>query len=151
MEPIRNVLVAVDLSDRSAKVVAAAARIVSESGARFRVLHVIRDLVAEAAFYDASQDLGSVQGDLERRAHEQLRALAHSGLAARPVEVEVRSGVPWSEILAAALHHRVDLVVMGAHFRDEGPAKPRVLADAVTKVSQMAPCPVLVVPTAAED
>ena len=148
MEPIRSVLVAVDLSARSGLVLETALRVVESQEANFLLLHVIRDIAADVAFYDSTSDVGSLQGELESGADAQLTALRDEVAGPRKVAVEVRSGLPWAEIVAAAIREQSELVVMGAHFHDEG--RNRVLADAVSKVTQLAPCPVLVVPTAEE-
>ncbi|MBK8975807.1 MAG: universal stress protein [Planctomycetes bacterium] len=147
MDPIRTVLVAVDLSSRTDKVMAVAHRLVLDRhGARAILLHVVSDYEAALGTYGTGRVIEGLQKDLEAAARGRLSELAAQWEAADEVAIDVRSGPPWSEIVAAAMHHRADLIVMGAHFEDL--PKHKVLGDSVTKVTRISPCPVVVVPVA---
>lgn len=150
MEPIRRVLVAVDLTPRSELVIHAARRVVPDRGAEFVLMHVVSDLESLLGVYVAGGDVGSLQSDIRERAQSQLERLRaehfRDGVDCR---VELRQGPIWSEIVAAAIAHRSDLAFVGAHFTDL--PKHKTTGDIVAKVTKIAPCPVVVVPSDAMD
>lgn len=155
MQPIRTALLAVDLSTRSAKVLAAAVRFLQPlPDSRIVVLHVISDYEAALGAYAGASGLSTgqleeLQGKLEQGAEQQLAAVVADWPGDWPEPIlEVRRGAPWSEIVAAAMHHRAELVFLGAHFQDL--PKHKVLGDVVSRVTRQVDCPVMVVPTSEE-
>lgn len=145
--PIRRVLLAVDLSPRSALVLRAARRVVPDPEVRLQLMHVVGDPVEALGAEDAGKDTAALQGELEVRARGQLEALRHDLLGDRPeVEIVLRRGPIWGEIVAAAMAFRADLAFMGAHFSDAITAH-RAVGDLAAKIARIAPCPIVVVPS----
>ena len=65
-----------------------------------------------------------------------------------PVEIDVGSGAPGASIVAAAIDHHADLIVMGTHGRT---GLHRLLMGSVAEyVLRHAPCPVLTIRPGAE-
>ena len=148
MEPIRTVLAAVDLTPRSDRVLEVVRRVAPGADVVRRIVHVVGDLETQFSVYGGGEALPDLQNRIEREARGQLLELKqrHFG-ATEGVEVEVRTGPVWSEIVAAALHDRADLVFLGAHFADQ--PRDKLEGNVGIKVCRFSPCPVVVVPTAA--
>lgn len=66
----------------------------------------------------------------------------------KEVEIQTCAGVPYTEILRLARKESVDLIVMGAHTRDEDVGATRyrnVVGSTMQRVAKSARCPVLIV------
>lgn len=88
-------------------------------------------------------DTDRLQAQYEQRVRDQVRAEADSlGEVKVPMEVHVRVGVPWREIVAAAQELGVTLIVIGCRGRRGLAAM--LLGSTVENVAKHAPCPVLV-------
>jgi nucleotide-binding universal stress UspA family protein len=145
--PIQRVLLAVDLTSRSELVIRAARRVVPDSGAQLQLMHVVRDLAEVLGVYDSEKTADALQQEIETRAREQLQALRDDLLGDRPhVEIVLRKGPIWGEIVAAAMAFQADLAFMGAHFSDATKDR-RAVGDLAAKISKIAPCPIVVVPS----
>ncbi len=147
MEPIRTILAAVDLTPRSDRVLEAARRVVPDERVACRVVHIVGDLESLLSVYGGGETLADIQTRIEREAEEKLAVLVarHYGERAN-LATEVRTGPVWSEIVAAAMHHRADLLFLGAHFADQ--PRDKLQGAVGQKVCRFSPCPVVVVPTA---
>ena len=145
--PIQRVLLAVDLTPRSELVLRAARRVVPDPGVRLQLMHVVGD-PAEAVNTDREgADTAALQQELDARARGQLETLRHDFLGDRPeVEIVLRRGPIWGEIVAAAMAFRADLTFMGAHYSDAVTAH-RAVGDLAAKIARIAPCPIVVVPS----
>ena len=88
-------------------------------------------------------------GDYEAWVEEEIRTTYEKQLAkTKNCIVHTQVGVPHTEILRAARKLDVDLIVMGAHSREEDVAATRfrnVLGSTMQKVAQKARCPVLII------
>ena len=141
--PIRQILAPVDFSSPSLDAVEYAIQLAHGLGAKLTLMHVL-----EPVCYDLDCGLGMIEHETRKRDHwnrqlTELRDLVTSfGL---PAEYEISGGVPSDAILASALRHRVDLIVIGTHGR-RGVSSKRFgsVADAVLR---RATCPVLTVKT----
>lgn len=121
-----RILVAVDEKAASAAAVRVAAAIAAPTNARVSVLHV-----HEPGYRDGGPD------SPESRAS---RLLVDSGI---PALIEVRSGEPAWEILAAARTLRADLLVMGSRGRSS--VAGALLGSVSQEVVGRSKCPVLLV------
>ncbi len=141
--PIRHILAPLDFSSSSLDAVEYAIQLAHGLGATLTLMHVL-----EPVSYDLDCGLGLIEQEGRKRDHwnRQLTELkdlvTSSGLTA---DVEISGGIPSDAILASALRHRADLVVMGTHGR-RGVSDWRFgsVADAVLR---RATCPVLTVKT----
>ncbi|MBS0177614.1 MAG: universal stress protein [Nitrospira sp.] len=138
---IRHILAPLDFSSPSLDAVEYAVQLANGLRATVTLMHVL-----EPVCYDLDCGLGLVEQEAQKRDHwnkqlEELRTFVTSfGLAA---DVEIAGGMASDVILASALRHRSDLIVMGTHGR-RGLSVERFgsVADAVLR---RATCPVLTV------
>lgn len=140
---IRHILAPLDFSSPSLDAVEYAVQLANGLGAGVTLMHVL-----EPVPYDLDCGLGVIEQEMQKRDYwnKQLAELqtfvTSFGLAA---DVEIAGGIASDAILAAALRHRSDLIVMGTHGR-RGLSVERFgsVADAVLR---RATCPVLTVKT----
>jgi nucleotide-binding universal stress UspA family protein len=137
-----RVLVPVDLSSGSSRLLETAERLLADGG-KILLLHVVDFVpsVVEGAFggYARAKDLRSTHEEAKQRLLEMRRA--HAAL---PVETSVLEADPDDGILEAAARFRADAIVLGAHA--DRRIGPFVLGSVAQKVLRRAPCPVVVVP-----
>lgn len=112
----RDLLLPLSLVPEHDRVFAIALRLAEPGRARIRLLHVIETIPGIegddlAAFYDS----------LRERAEQALAGWA-SALRAQGLEVEseIRFGKRGPTIVAAAVEHRCDLIVLTSHAADPG-------------------------------
>lgn len=114
MSIYRHILVAVDLTDDAAQVVARAQNFQGE-GVRFSLVHALEPL-GFAYGGDIPMDLTSIQDQLTAHARAKLAELAP--LLQVPAERQyVFTGMPEAEIHRLADQEGVDLIVIGSHGR----------------------------------
>lgn len=132
----RKILVPVDIGalDRGERILRKA-QVLSDDGGEIVLLNVVEDLPGYLAI---DIPVGLIENAL-KDARTQLTALkAKLGVEAR---VEVRSGTPAREILAAAGEHESDLIIIGSHKPDFSNYLIGATAD---RVVRHAKCAVLV-------
>lgn len=141
-----KLLVAVDLSDSSAAVIAAAAALAARTGAEQTLLHVAEP---EPEFVGHDIDPPVMRDGVAARFHEehrQLQALAQGlrerGHACTAILVQ---GATVETILREADKVAADLIVLGSHGK--GVMKRLVLGSVSDGVLRQARVPVVVVPT----
>ena len=109
------------------------------------MVHVVRDLESLLGVYVCKKPLPELQSELEIEGKAKLQRLGRecftAGARAREI---VLSGIPWREIVAAAIRHRVDAIVIGSHSEER--PEHRILGSTVAHVIRHAPCSVVVVP-----
>ena len=98
--PLRQILVATDLSQRAGLAVTRAAQLSREHGAALTALHV---LPAE------------INDDIADGVRSSLQAYLGAYLECAPVDIVIRRGRPVREIVAETASCAADLVVVGAH------------------------------------
>lgn len=146
MDKKKLILVAVDLTEASRGVIREGLRAALAFGADMQLMHVVHELESMYGIYLGGGSVRALQDDIDGQADDRLEALrmAHLDGAGVVCEAVVKKGVPWSEIVGAALHHDSGLIVIGAHFSKK--PEHRILGSTVERVLRQAPCPVLVVP-----
>lgn len=145
---MKHILVPVDFSDVTERVIERAIALARAFGAHITLLHVA---APDPSFvgYDAGPQ--SVRDQVAREVHEEHRALGdldrrieREGITSTALLVR---GFPVEKILKEARALPADLVVMGSHGRS---ALRHLLVGSVTDgVLRDCACPVLVVPSAA--
>ncbi|MDN3520213.1 universal stress protein [Halomonas ramblicola] len=110
----RHVLVAVDLTKDSHKVLERAAQIADRNHARLSILHTLEPL-GFAYGGDIPMDLTSIQDQLDEHAKQRLAEIADPLVAKEDQHVLV--GMPDTEIHRFAEEYDVDLIVVGSHGR----------------------------------
>lgn len=145
-----RILVAVDDADITPSVLAWTRHLAARFDARVAAVHVVSSAVLSHVLSIAAAQDGA-EGAAPERAREAFRretdgwisGMVTGSLDARRATSEVDFGEPGREIVAAALRHDSDLVVLGSHGAG---GVPRVLlGSVVSEVLHHAPCPVLVV------
>ena len=139
MKGFRNVLVPLDFSPTTAKVVEAAARVLHPEG-RLLLLHVVEWLPAmgEGLFgvYAHPKDMAAMRDG----ATQKLREIGR-GMPVPTVEVEVIEGKPAGGILEVAAREKSDLIVIGTHGR--GTIDHLLIGSVAERVIRKAECAVL--------
>ena len=141
---MNNILVPVDFSDVTPRVVKAAAQLAKPFGSKLILLHVAESAVPAlpTGSVSAAAAPGAVSGQLG-----QLQHLVES-LGLESVTVEL-TGPPMNQIMTQAETRRVDLIVLGTHGR--GPLYHLFAGGVLDGILRRARCPVLVVPLAGEE
>ena len=146
MIAIKNVLVATDFSEPSAKALNYARAMARSFGARLHVLHVFEPLwITSADVVGGGVALASMIQGLEDTARKQLDdAVTEEDRRELHADATlITSESPAREIAHYASEHQIDLIVIGTHGRS---GLSRMLIGSVAeKVVRMAPCPVLTV------
>lgn len=111
---MKNILVALDNSDRAPKTLQAALLFAEKTGAKLTLLRAIPwpTELPSHAYPLTPADFEAVS---ERISQEELESLSKDAPKERIAACLVRFGTPWREICDAAKELDVDLIVMGAH------------------------------------
>lgn len=131
---MKRILVATDLSERSARAVSRAAMLAAQSSAELILLHVVEDSQPEP-----------LVREIERLATTELEAIARSlgDLQRARYSVRVVRDDALSGIVAAAADSSADLIVMGIHRRSL--FKDVLVGTTLERVIRARPAPILVV------
>lgn len=140
MSHYHNILVAIDLSDESKKVLDRAWQIAERNHAEVSVLHTLEPL-GFAYGGDIPMDLSSIQDQLDEHAHKRLKELAADFKIPEERQYVV-VGMPDTEIHRMAKEKDFDLVVVGSHGRH---GLQLLLGSVSSGVLHGAPCDVLAV------
>ena len=147
--PFEKILVPTDFGPTSRHAFEYALALARQTGATLHLLHVIAYPVEVPSWPEACR--AEVTGSRQRLRDDAEREIA--GFAALADEVkmttEVVGGNPSRAIALAARHRNCQLIVMGAHGRDE--VGHLVLGSVAERVTHTAPCPVLTVSAATEE
>jgi nucleotide-binding universal stress UspA family protein len=140
---LKDVLVAVDLTDLSAIVLEDARDLARAFSATVHLVHVVDDL-AHRKPHVPPAELGKMQTTIETRAHEKLDVLLDQDLRSTGAHTVVLTSVrPALAILAYARDASVDLIVIGTHshrgFADW------FMGSAAQEIVRAAECPVLAI------
>ena len=142
----KRILVPLDFSDASARVLEHAKMLAERFEASVELLHVVPNpfMATTAMLYVGTplpQDfLNELERDASQRLHNTLTAAEREHLKARSV---VKIGDPLIEIVEHARRERVDLIVMGTHGRTG--VSHWFLGSVAERVVRTAACPVLTV------
>lgn len=144
-----KILVPVDFSDASGKLLSVAEETARVRGAALHLVHVIEP-VAEMAGLETDPAMAQLtiaqDFDAEKRIESERLAKMCAEITARGTACtsEVRFGLPADEIISAAKDAAANLVVMGSH--GHGALYHLFTGSVVTGVLRRIDCPVLVVP-----
>jgi universal stress protein A len=145
---MKTILVSVDFSDVTLKVVKAAVHLAKPFQSRIILLNVFEPgptLMGIGGAPDAvavpQTPPPSAPPDYTQRFSHLQEMISSIGLVSTIVELE---GIPSDLILSQAENSRVDLIVLGSHSR--GPLSHLFLGSVADGVLQRARCPVLIVP-----
>ncbi|WP_458524757.1 universal stress protein [Onishia taeanensis] len=142
----RHILVAVDLTKDSHKVLERALPIADRNQAKLSIMHTLEPL-GFAYGGDIPMDLTSIQDQLDDHAKQRLAEIADPHQVAKE-DQHVVVGMPDTEIHRFAEEHDVDLIVVGSHGRH---GFALLLGSTSTGVLHGAKCDVLAVRVGDED
>ena len=147
---MRTVVAAVDFSDVSPDVVAAAVGLASGADATVWLVHVAAPDPDFAGYSTGPQEVRDAVADALRADHRELEALARSaavpGVRVEPLMVR---GPTVDTLVAKAADLAADVIVVGSHGR--GALLRAVLGSVSEGVVRRAGRPVLIVPSRAEE
>ena len=139
-EMFQNVLIPVDLSEKHAAAVEAAAGLAKGFGSVVHLLHVIEEIEG-SSFAELEDFYTALRGRAEKALEHWRAALARHGTDAF---CEIRLGKRGPEILAFAEQAGCDLIILTSHTLE--PDQPgRGLATLSHQIALLAPCAVLLV------
>ncbi len=115
MTSYNHILVGVDLSEESPKVIERAQSLAEMNKAKVSITHIIEPLTF-AYGGDIPMDLSEVQDQLQQQATIQLAKLAQT-INVPPERQHVVIGQPATEMHQLADQQQVDLIVVGSHGR----------------------------------
>lgn len=142
---MKTILVPVDFSDATPRIIAAARPLAEAFSSRVVLLHVAEPEPDFVGFEPGPMSVrAAVAGDL-RHEHHDLEALKASlpGLDVLALQVQ---GATAETIVAESARQGADLIVMGSH--GHGALYHLLVGSAATGVLKAATCPVLIVPCA---
>jgi universal stress protein A len=115
MSDYQTILVTVDLSEDSTRIVQRARAIADNAGAQLHVIHVIEPL-SFAYGGDIPMDFSGIQDEIYQQANQQLQRFAESS-GIDDQHRHIVMGRPEVEIHAKAEEVSADLIVVGSHGR----------------------------------
>jgi nucleotide-binding universal stress UspA family protein len=134
MTAIKHILVPIDFSDASARVLEFGRTLAHACGASLHLLHVIGYPLMDSQTLEQER----------HRALSRLDALLdRADREARHATTSCEVGTPTTAIVAYAGQHAIDLIVMGTHWH--GPTFQMVTGSIAEGVLGLAPCAVLAV------
>jgi nucleotide-binding universal stress UspA family protein len=145
---IQRVLVPVDFSEYTEKVIRYGAEISRDRSSKLYFLHVI-----DQRIIDAAQELNitAYSGDFVKTVNKLVqdredllhRQVPQDWIAGIEAEFLIRRGRPADEIIAAAKEQEIDLIILGS--RGKSALSSLLVGSVARNVVNHAPCPVLVV------
>ncbi|MCU0555543.1 MAG: universal stress protein [Syntrophales bacterium] len=142
----KTVLVPTDFSEFSDRAVRQAVDIAEQNNAKIFLLHVIDKLQQCAIDYCIPlETMMKVQSDSEKEASKKMQEEVDKIVKAKKIDVvfDVRSGIPYEEILKEQQERKADLIVIASHGRT-GLLKS-LIGSVAERVMREAKCPVLLV------
>lgn len=146
---MKNLLVAVDFSDVTHRVVATAEQMARAFGAKVWLLHVVPEISPMASLGEVPFHWPASEAELSERFPEEQRQmqglladLKGKGLNAESLLIR---GFAVIEILAMAEQYEIDMIVMGSH--GHGAWYELVVGTVSEGVLRHSPCPALIVPS----
>jgi universal stress protein A len=142
----KSILVPTDFSEYSDRAIKQALDIAEQNNAKIYLLHVVDRLQQCAIDYCIPvETMMKVQSDSEKEASRKMQDEARKITQAKKIDVtfDVKSGVPFEEILKEQQERKADLIVIASHGRT-GIIKS-LIGSVAEKVMREAKCPVLLV------
>jgi nucleotide-binding universal stress UspA family protein len=140
----RNILCGVDFSDASLRALQYALSLASEATGRLTLLHVVEWMPETTVPIQPHFDFQRYGESLVSEARARLTQLVPDEIREWcEIDISVRVGKPYQEILGTATRGAADLIVMGVQGR--GPVDRMLFGSTTQHVVRKAPCPVLTV------
>ncbi len=142
MADFKKILVPVDFSDNSRKILRSAAELAARFKAELAVVFVVQNFDDYSGFFVPHVPVAQFEEEMVRSAEEKMQSFVKECLeAGTPVQTRVLAGDVVETIVDHAARTGIDLIVMGTHGYK---GLERILFGSVAeKVIKTAPCPVL--------
>lgn len=127
MDPIKKILVAIDLSEYSAQTLTYACNLATSLEAEIIVANIFNQRDVDALEKVALQIGNMTVGEfIEHREQDRLKGieklLQNSSCPELPVKKVIRQGIPFWELIKIVADEKIDLVVMGTKGRTNLPS-----------------------------
>lgn len=144
MVPVKTILVPTDFSETAELALRYGKALASAFQATLHILHVLQDPLLYVPITEGYGALPNFREQLEGDARRHLeRLVTDSERQTLQIQLALKWGTPFVEIVEYARQHQVDLIVLGTHGR--GAVMQMLLGSVAEKVVRKAPCPVLTV------
>jgi nucleotide-binding universal stress UspA family protein len=141
---IKKILVPIDFSEFSKNSLRYATALALTFKAKLVLIYVVEPVIYPPDFSMGQIAIPTVDMEMDRRALEELNALAKSEI---PSEVEVntvvKTGKPFYEIIETASLEDIDLIIIATHGHTG--VEHILFGSTAEKVVRKAPCPVLTI------
>ncbi|MFH7326387.1 universal stress protein [Desulfurivibrio sp. C05AmB] len=144
MSDIRKILVPVDFSRNSCKVLRSAGGLAKSFGAQLSVVFVVQSFDDYSGFFVPHVPISQLEEEMVLNAEDKMQSFVKECLEPEtPVQTRVLAGDVAESIVDHAADTGIDLIVIGTHGYK---GMERVLFGSVAeKVVKTAPCPVLTI------
>lgn len=141
-DKIEKILVPIDFSDYSKKALQYSVNIAKKFEADISLVYVIEPAVYPADFSMGQIAVPAADMDLHERAKEELKNLAAAEIGDDvSVEIILKTGKPFVEIIETATDIDADLIIIATHGHTG--VEHLLFGSTAEKVVRKAPCPVL--------
>lgn len=142
MEDVRKILVPVDFSENSQKILLEAQLLAKKMGARIAVIFVVQSIEDYSGFFVPHMPLAQFEDELIDGAKQKMKSFVTENVTG-DADSAVLAGDVVEEILAYAANNKFDLIVMGTHGYK---GLEKILFGSVAEqVVKNASCPVLTI------
>ncbi len=142
MDEIKKILVPIDFSDYSKSALRYAVNITKVFNAHVYLVYVIEPMIYPADFSMGQIAVPNADLDVSKRAEEELDKLAKDEFPLNiVVDIVVRTGRPFAEIIQVAAELDIDLIIIATHGHTG--VEHLLFGSTAEKVVRKAPCPVL--------
>ncbi len=142
MEQIKKILVPIDFSDYSKNALKYATQFAKQFNAKIYLIYVVEPMIYPADFSMGQVAIPSTDIDLHSRAEEELKKLSKDIINSNSqVEILIKTGKPFVEIIEAASANDIDLIIIATHGHTG--VEHLLFGSTAEKVVRKAPCPVL--------
>lgn len=144
MQTLEKILVAIDFSRLTDRVMKAALEMAEKFGAKLELVFVVEDMTPYSWLSIPHISMDVLEDEMAQHAVSKLEGLAEDTIEDRfAYTTKVLRGVPAEQIVTEAESSGCGLIVMGTHgYRG---LEKRLLGSVAEQVLKHAPCPVLVV------
>jgi nucleotide-binding universal stress UspA family protein len=142
MDQIKKILVPIDFSDYSKNALKYAAQFAKQFNAKIYLIYVVEPMIYPADFSMGQVAIPSADIDLHSRAEEELKKLSKDIINGNSqVEILIKTGKPFVEIIETASANDIDLIIIATHGHTG--VEHLLFGSTAEKVVRKAPCPVL--------
>ncbi len=144
MKEIKKILVPVDFSENSTKIVQSAAAIAGKLEAKLDIVFVVQSFEDYSGFFVPHMPIAQFEEEMIQSAEKKMESYVEENVKQDVVnEAKVLSGDVAEEIINYAKAQGIDMIIMGTHGYK---GLEKVLFGSVAeKVVKTAPCPVLTI------